>query len=175
MVTVFHEHRCQLPSAKPEPSRIQVDDFLLAPRASRRIGEFQGSYSIRNRGENRSSAFKHLKKVRHFGSIRSAIALKKEWFKNVSAYSLIRIRDDLGRTHITDLQHSFAAQHLEALIVAINSTAARVDLAEESTTRAYRNRGAVDIARLSDCRISKAASCRMEAVGFISQDPTKNI
>ena len=76
-----------------------------------------------NRRENGFTVLKNVKEVRHFRRVGGTVALNKEWFKHVSAHSLIRARDHLRRAHVAKLQHSFATQRLEPLIVAINSTA----------------------------------------------------
>ena len=49
---------------------------------------------------------------------------------------------DLGRPVIAGLQHALAAQHLEALVVAVRRTAAGVDLREAPAARADGHRGA---------------------------------
>jgi hypothetical protein len=80
-------------------SAFQVDNFLLAPGAGGRIGEFKCLYPIINRRENSFAVRKNIKKVLHFGGVGSTIALQKEWFKKSVLTALsVYATTSVGRT-----------------------------------------------------------------------------
>src|SRR4029077_14240450 len=91
-------------------SPASADNLLLAPGARDRIGQLKCLHPIDNRCENGPTVLKNVKKVRHLRRVGRTIALKEEWFKHISAHSLIRVRDHLRRAFLSQKGFGFIFQ-----------------------------------------------------------------
>ena len=166
--------RCGCETATPEPSlsrtiRPSFHDVVAASASSSAFTP--SSIVVRSFSWPRE----HREEMRHLVRVRGAVALEEEMLGQVAAHRRGRARDDFGRRVVAGLQHAVAAQHLEALVVAVRRAAARVDLAEPTALRADRHRGGVDVAGLGDRRIDEARRVRVHGLGLVVEDPAKDV
>src|SRR5690242_21215 len=77
-------------------------------------------------------AAQRSEEMRHFGRIRRAVTLEEKMFGEIAAHRLRRPRFHFRRPMILGLQQPLAAEHLEALVVAVGRAPARVDLTQAS-------------------------------------------
>src|ERR1700720_2881453 len=117
-----------------------------------RLRELERLDPILNGYLQRFSAGQRVEEVRHLVGIRDAIALQKKMLGLVVADIDGVVSENFGRLVIAGLQHTFAAEDLEALIVAVGGAAAGVDLREAAATSANGHRGGIDIADARDRR-----------------------
>src|SRR6266581_8760160 len=85
------------------------------------------------------------------------------------------VREDFGRLVVACLQHAFAAQYLEALIVSVRRAAAGIDLRQAAAPRADRDRGGVDVSKACDRLIGEAASRRIQRLRLVFEDPAEDV
>ena len=143
----------------------QLDDALLAPRGRRGLGELERLHAVvdrRARSACRSRARRR--------SAPSRARTPRDSARGRSARACPRLtrcrgrRDDLGRPVVARLQHALAAEHLEALVVAVGGAADRVDLRQAarracgSSPRSRRRRR-----RSPTAGIGEAAAGRVDA------------
>src|SRR4029453_17025922 len=136
----------------------KLDDPTFLPRCRRRIRELERLHAIVDRRAELLAAREHGEEVRQLVRIGSAISFQKKMLWQVTAHRGRGARDDFGGRMVARLQHAFAAQHLESLVVTVSGAPARVDLAESAAFRTDRDRRGVDVAGFRDCGIDEAWS-----------------
>src|SRR5450759_4231780 len=124
-----------------------------------RIRELQRFDAILNGCLRLLSAGERVEEMRHLVGIRDAIALQEKMLRCVVADIGGAVREYFGRLVISRLQHAFAAEDLEALIVAVGRAAAGVDLRDPASTGANDHRGGIDIPDAPDRRVGEATAC----------------
>ncbi len=80
-----------------------------------------------------------------------------------------------SRARVSCLEHAGAAQHFEALVVAVGGASSGVDLAEPAFASSNGYGSGVNIARLAYGRIHQTAPGGMDTDGFILENPTEEI
>ncbi|ABA49379.1 hypothetical protein BURPS1710b_1837 [Burkholderia pseudomallei 1710b] len=147
----------------------------LAPRQRRRLGELERLHAVGDRRAHRLAARHRREEMRDLARVRGAIALEEERLGQIRRHRARRVARHLGRPHVARLQHAGAAEHFEALIVAVCGAARRVDLAEPAALRADRDRGRIDVARAGDRRVGQATARRVQRVGIVVEDPAEDV
>src|SRR6202171_6290149 len=140
-----------------------------------RIRELQRLDAILNGCLRLLSVGERVEEMRHLVGIRDAIALHEKMVRCVLADINGAVREYFGRLVISRLQHAFAAEDLEALIVAVGRAAASVDLRDPAATGANDYRGGIDIPDAPDRRVGEATAGREQRQRFVVEYPAENI
>src|ERR1700676_2874872 len=140
-----------------------------------RLRELERLDPILNGYLHRFSVGQRVEEVRQLVDIRDAIALQKKMLGLVVADIDGVVRENFGRLVISRLQHAFAAEDLEALIVTVGGAAAGVDLREAAATGANGHCGGIDIADACNRRVREATAGREQGQRLVIEYPAENI
>ena len=113
--------------------------------------------------------------MRELVRVGGAISLEEKMLGQVAAHRGRCAGDDFGGRMVACLEHAFAAQHLESLIVAVCRATARVDLAELASFGADGNRRAIRVAGFGDRRIDEAGSVGVHGLRVVVENPAENV